>query len=182
MISKRLMQLTKWVHEPIWISKVKVSLWPLSKVHMKSHSQWMTLTFDIHIGTWTYMNVKGQGHSLTLIQGPYVIHWPWSKVHIWTLDHGQWITLIFDIHRGSCIHLYVHIKTLKNLLWNEKADDLETFYTALGIQAQPKDLSHFLQQFAQATTSKFSTWKNERLSVIPVAINLYLSNSDSFFR
>ena len=27
-----LMQLTKWLHEPIWISNVKVSHWPWSKV------------------------------------------------------------------------------------------------------------------------------------------------------
>ena len=34
---------------------------------------------------------------------------------------------------------HVHIKrSFKNLLlWNEKADDLETFYTASGSQAQP---------------------------------------------
>ena len=30
------------------------------------------------------------------------------------------------------------VQTFKNLLlWNEKADDLETFYTASGTQAQP---------------------------------------------
>ena len=31
------MQLTKWVHEPIWMSKVKVIHWPWSKVTQLQH-------------------------------------------------------------------------------------------------------------------------------------------------
>ena len=33
------MQLTKWVHEPLWISKVKVIHWPLPKVTQIQHLQ-----------------------------------------------------------------------------------------------------------------------------------------------
>ena len=33
------MQLTKWVHEPIWISQVKVINWPWSKVTQIQHFQ-----------------------------------------------------------------------------------------------------------------------------------------------
>ena len=33
------MQLTKWVHEPIWISKVKIIHWPWSKVAQIQHFQ-----------------------------------------------------------------------------------------------------------------------------------------------
>ena len=36
------MQLTKWVHEPIWVSKVKVIQWPCSKV-TQIHFQFFSL-------------------------------------------------------------------------------------------------------------------------------------------
>ena len=42
-----------------------------------------------------------------------------------------------------------------------------------------EDLCQFLQQFAQPTGSKFNSRKPQRLSAIPVAINLYLLNSES---
>ena len=32
---------------------------------------------------------------------------------------------------------HAQVKTLKNLLWNPKADDLETWYAALGVRVLP---------------------------------------------
>ena len=56
-----------------------------------------------------------------------------------------------------------------------------TFVKYASTSENLKDLGHFLQQFAQGTTSEINPRKNERLSAIPVATNLYLSNCDSFF-
>ena len=102
------MQLTKWVHE-------------------------------------TYMNIKGQGHSLTLVQGPsdstfsnffsletagpteakFHVEPPWDKN-----GPGHMTSM-------AAIPTYVKIFTIKNLLWNQKADDLESWYAASGSHVLP---------------------------------------------
>ena len=47
----------------------------------------------------------------------------------WSRSHDQY----------GC-HANIMVKTLKNLfLWNQKADDLETRYAALGTQVQAND-------------------------------------------
>ena len=55
------------------------------------------------------------------------------------------------------------------------------FMFCVGTRIPPKDLGHFLQQFSQATGSKFNSRKHQRLSAISVAINLELLNCDFFF-
>ena len=44
-----------------------------------------------------------------------------------------------------------------------------TFVKYASTSENLKDLGHFLQQFAQGTTSEINPRKNERLSAIPVA-------------
>ena len=44
------------------------------------------------------------------------------------------------------------IKTLKNLLWNQKADDLETWYVALGTQVLP----NFSNDYPELTLTYFT--------------------------
>ena len=91
------------------------------------------------------MNIKGQGHSLTLVQGQsdstfsnfFFLETTWrikAKFYVeppW--DGGTKICSSGPCHMIKMAAMPIYGKTLKNLLlWNQKADDLETWYAALG--------------------------------------------------
>ena len=91
------------------------------------------------------MNIKGQGHSMTLDQG----HSDSNIFKLLFLETARLIEARFHVEfhvepssdgrmkvstNGLCPRWppcpYM-VKTFKNLLWNQKADDLETWYVAL---------------------------------------------------
>ena len=95
------------------------------------------------------MNIKGRGHSLTLVQGhsdsTFSNFFPWETASrlkpnfIWILDGmGEWQlvqTVQVTWPRWSpCPYM---VKTWKNLLCNQKADDLESWYAASGTWVLP---------------------------------------------
>ena len=49
--------------------------------------------------------------------------WANESLFNWSMSHDQ----------DGC-HAHIMVKTLKNLLWDQKADDLETCYAASGAQ------------------------------------------------
>ena len=109
------MQLTKWVHEPIWILKLNVIHWPWSKVTRIQHFQ---TSFPEKLLGWLKPKVmwrlSGMGEE-ELVQKVRVT-WP------------KW---------PPCPYM---VKTWKILLlWNQKVDDLETLYAASGIWVLPND-------------------------------------------
>ena len=96
------------------------------------------------MSTWTVMNIKGQGHSLTLVQG----HSDSTFSNFFSLEFARpievkfnmappwdgelkWVQMVYITWPRWPPWLYV-IKTIKNLLlWNQKADDLETWHAAM---------------------------------------------------
>ena len=107
------MQLTKWVHKPVWISKVSVIDWPWSKVTQIQHLQ--TSFPKIRLGglkpnfIWS-LNGMGEQTFVQMVQ----VTWP-----MWP----------------PCPYM---LKTLKNLLLrNRKADDHESWYAASGTLVLP---------------------------------------------
>ena len=96
------------------------------------------------------MNIKGQGHSLTFVQGhsastfsyfffletawlieaKFYVEPPWDEgTKVWSNGLG---------HMTKVVAMPISGKNLKNhLLWNQKADDLESWYAALGIWVLP---------------------------------------------
>ena len=94
------------------------------------------------------MNIKGQGHSLTFVQGHSNITFSnffslettgpiEAKFHV----EPSWIEgmkgCTNDIgHMNNMAAMSIYGKNLKKnlLLWNQKADDLESWYAALGTQ------------------------------------------------
>ena len=99
----------------------------------------------ILMSTWSFKNIKGQDHSLTFIQGHsdstfsnfFSLETPMpTEAHMeppW--DGGMKVSTIGLCHMTKMATMSIYGKNL--LLWNEKADDLETFYTASVTQAQP---------------------------------------------
>ena len=91
------------------------------------------------------MKIKGQGHSLTLVQG----HSRFNIFKLLSLETARPIKAKFHMEpswdRGTKIHsngpghttkmaaMPIYGKHLKNiLLWNQKADDLESWNAASG--------------------------------------------------
>ena len=101
------MLLTKWFHEPIWKSKVKVIHWPWAKV--------------IQIQTFSnFFSLK----TARLLEAKFLVDPPCDGGIKWT----QMVYVTWP-RWPPCSYL---VKTFKNLiLWNQKADDLETWYAAL---------------------------------------------------
>ena len=89
------------------------------------------------------MNIKGQGYSLTLVQG----HLDSSFSNFFFLQTALPTEATFYVEPpwdGGMIRLFkwppcpYMVKTLKNLLlWNQKADDLKSWYVALGTLVLP---------------------------------------------
>ena len=97
------------------------------------------------MSTWIYMNIKGQDHSLTLVQG----HSDSTFSKFFSLETAGPIVAKFHVEppidEGTKVcsndpgqwpiwppYPYM-LKTIKNLLLrNQKADDLETWYAASG--------------------------------------------------
>ena len=99
---------------------------------------------------WIYMNIKDQGHLLTLVQG----HSDSTFANFFSLETARLMksNFMWIIHGMGerkfvqmvqvtwprwlqCPYMENMVKTLKNLLlWNQKADDLETWYAASGAQ------------------------------------------------
>ena len=89
------------------------------------------------MSTWTYMNIKGQGHSLTLVQGHSDSTFsnffflettrPIEANFIWSL-HGMgeqmffWMVQVTGPIWPPCPYM---VKTLNLLLWNQKAMTLK---------------------------------------------------------
>ena len=94
------------------------------------------------------MNIKGQSHSLTLVQD----HFFESTVsNFFSLETARLIEAIFHVepprdgrtkvcsngpgHMTNMATMLIYGKNLKNLLlWNQKADDLESCYATSGIR------------------------------------------------
>ena len=96
------------------------------------------------------MNIKGQGHSLTLVQG----HSDSRFSNFFSLEIAMPIEAKFHVeppwdegmkdcsngpgHMTSMAVMPIFGKLLRNLLcWNQEADDLESLYAASGTQALP---------------------------------------------
>ena len=96
------------------------------------------------MSTWIYRNIKGQGHSLTLVQG----HSDSTFSNFFVLETAEPIEAKFYMelsrfgekvcsnglgHMTNMVALHIYGKKLKNhLLLNQKADDLESWYAASG--------------------------------------------------
>ena len=95
------------------------------------------------------MNIKGQGHSLTIVQ----VHSDSKFSNFFSLETTKPIEAKFHMEalwdreneneykwfmsHEQDGHPYI-VKTFNNLLlWNQKADDLETWYVALVTQVLP---------------------------------------------
>ena len=106
------MQLTKWVHEPVWISKVRsfIELGPTS--------------FTFNISNFFFLETAWPIEAKFLFGAS--VGWRNERLIKWTRSHDQMAVIT------------IYGKTLKNhLLWNQKADDLESWYAALGAQVIP---------------------------------------------
>ena len=96
------------------------------------------------------MTIKGQGHSVTLVQG----HSDSTFANFLFLETAKLIEAKFHVeppwdggmklcsngpdHMTSMAAMPIYGKTLKNLLlWNQKADDLESWYIASGARVLP---------------------------------------------
>ena len=99
------------------------------------------------MSTQTYMNIRGQGHSLTLVQGhsdstfsnffsletPRLIE---AKLHVeppW--DGGMKVSTNGLCHMSKMAAMPIYGKKL--LICNQKASDLETWYAALVFRVIP---------------------------------------------
>ena len=92
------------------------------------------------------MNIKGQGHSFTMVQGLSDS----TFSNFFSLESAKPIQTKFRMERLWDGGMKVNINGLchmtkkaamsiygKNLLWNQKFDDLETWYVALVIRVLP---------------------------------------------
>ena len=100
---------------------------------------------NVKVGKWL--------HKPIWISNVKVIHWPWTKI-----TQIQYLFFFFPLETakliGAKFHLYPQwdggtkiwpiwppcsymVKTLKNLLWNQKADDPKTWYAASGARVLP---------------------------------------------
>ena len=92
-----------------------------------------------------YINIKGQGHSVTLVQ----YRSDSTFANFFSLEMARPIEAKFHMeppwdretkncsngldHMTNMTAMPIYVKTLKNLfLWNPKADDLESWYVVLG--------------------------------------------------
>ena len=89
------------------------------------------------------VNIKGQGHSLTLVQGhSYSTFSSFFSLEIARLMKSNFVWRLHGIGNeseytnGRHAHIYM-VKTLKNLLWNKKADNLESLYVASDARVVP---------------------------------------------
>ena len=104
------------------------------------------------MSTWTYVNIKGQGHSLTLVQGhsdsTFSNFFSWEtarpievKFHV----EPHWDGRMKVCSNGPGLMtkmaaMPIYVKNMKRkilLLWNQKADDLESLYAASGTRVLP---------------------------------------------
>ena len=100
----------KWVNESIWISKVKVIYWPWPKVTQIQH------------------------FKLLFLGKPKA---DWSQISN-PRDEGTKICSNGPGHMTKMPALHIYGKNIKNqLIWNQKADDLESWYAASGTQLLP---------------------------------------------
>ena len=104
------MQLTKWVHEPIWISKVKVIHWPWSKFTRIQHFRTFFPEKSLSRLKSNFVCSLNEVRQRKLVQTVLVT---WSR---WP----------------PCPYMVKHLKNL--LRWNQTASDLETWYAASGTQ------------------------------------------------
>ena len=108
------MPLTKRVHEPVWISEVKVIHWPWSKVTQIQHFQ--TYFSEKPLGRlkpnlmWR-LNGMGEQKFVQIVQ----VTWP------------RWLPCPYMVKKWKIVFL----------LWNQKADDLESLYAALDTRVLP---------------------------------------------
>ena len=95
------------------------------------------------------MNIKGQGHSLAVVQD----HSDSTFSNFFSLETARPIGAKFHVeppwdsgtkvcsngpgHMTKWLPSSYMVKTLKNLLWNRKACYLETWYAALGTRVLP---------------------------------------------
>ena len=103
----------------------------------------MTLAVDWAIKSQHNHNHKGQGHSLTLVQGCSDS----SFSCFFSLETATPIEVKFHVEppwdggmkvrsNGLCLMTKM-VKTFKHLNWNQKANDLETWYAALVTRELP---------------------------------------------
>ena len=95
------------------------------------------------------MNIKGQGHSLTLVQNHlnstfsnfFFLKSAGSiktKCHVEPPKDGRMKYTSNGLgHMTIMAAMPIYGKKLKTLLWNQKADDLENWYAALGTRVLP---------------------------------------------
>ena len=102
-----------------------------------------TVVYDVKMSIWTYMNMKGQGHLLTLDQGHSDSIF--SNFFSWETDWSQ-ISCGSSMGWGSngpghmtkMATMPIYGKTWKILLLcDQKADDLERWYVASGTWVPP---------------------------------------------
>ena len=91
------MQSSKWVHEALWVPKVKVIDWPWSKYLW--FNIFKLLFLNTHLADWSQMSYEGGMRKPNFIQ---IVQVTWQR---WPSS-----SMVF--------------------LWNQKADDLETWYTS----------------------------------------------------
>ena len=99
---------------------------------------------------WIYMNIKGQGHPLTLVQG----HSDSTLSKVFSLESAMPIEAKFRLvsswdggmkvcsngpgHMTKMAAMPIYRKNIKKLvLWNQKADDLESSYAASSTRVLP---------------------------------------------
>ena len=99
---------------------------------------------------WICIGIKGQGHLLTFFQG----HSDSTFSNFFSLETARPIEAKFHVdhpwdggtkicsngldHMTKMAAMPIYGKTLKNLLlWNQKADDLGSWYAALGTRVLP---------------------------------------------
>ena len=90
------------------------------------------------------MNIKDQSHSLTLSKVTQIQHFQTSFPQKTLGRLKPNFILSLDIGIKICSNVLGHVAKMasmpiygKNLLWNQEADDLETWYAASGSQVLP---------------------------------------------
>ena len=103
-----------------------------------------------YMSTWTYMNIKGQGHLLTFVQR----HSDSIFYNFFSLPTARPIETKFHVkppwdrwtkvcsngpgHMTKMAAMPIYGKNLNNdRIWNQQADDLESWYAALGTHVLP---------------------------------------------
>ena len=97
------------------------------------------------------MTIKGQGHSLTLVQSHsdstfsnfFFLETAWpieAKFYVeppWDGAMKVWSTGLCHMTKMAAIFIYGKNLKKNHLLWNQKADDLESWYAAFHTQILP---------------------------------------------